>query len=207
MDYILTVPENRRKLMEELIGALPFAKARAFAPESRTDADAPDAGRSHVGGMEPSRGSVFVSHLSSSTKEAVEFKEILLTLNGEQDVFLTSDWSSLESGSLWLEGIFNALQGMDHLVVLITGPEALNNPWLQFEVGAAIGRGLRPKIFVFGGIDLSKHVMLPLSGIQMILTGNTNRWWNDLKELGYDLDKANETRLAKLFRQDSPDFR
>jgi len=35
----------------------------------------------------------------------------------------------------------------------------------------------------------------------MILTSNTNRWYSDLKELGYEVDKANEARLAKLFRQ------
>lgn len=148
--------------------------------------------------------SIFISHLSASTPEAVKFKEILLSMNNEQSVFLTSDWSSLESGSLWMDGIIRALQSMTHLVVLVTTDEALRSPWIHFEVGAAIGRGLKPKIFVFGGIDISAGAVPPLSGLQLISTGNTNRVIADLKDLGYEVGREHEGQLARLFKQSPP---
>lgn len=139
--------------------------------------------------------------MAGSTADAVRFKEILWSMNKEQKVFLTSDWSSLESGSLWMDGIIKALLDMTHLVVLITTEEALKNPWIHFEVGAAIGRGLKPKVFVFGGIDISRSAVPPLSGLQLISTGNTNRWITDLQDLGYEVGKKHEEELGKLFKQ------
>lgn len=180
---------------------LPFIRARAITQVKEpggltvpTELSQGDIGK-------PKRRSIFVSHLSAATTEAVKFKGILLSINDQQDVFLTSDWSSLSSGSLWLEGIFRALREMDQLVVLVTSKDALPNHWIHFEVGAAIGRGLKPKIFVFGGIDLSVHQVPPLSGIQMVLTGNTNRWIADLRDIGYEVDNDREAELAELFRQ------
>lgn len=100
-----------------------------------------------------------------------------------------------------MDRIIKALQGMTHLVVLVTTAEALKNLWINFEVGAAIGRGLKPKVFVFGGIDISQSAVPPLSGLQLTSTGNTNRVISDLKDLGYKVGKEHEAALAKLFKQ------
>jgi len=140
----------------------------------------------------------FISHESFSIKEAVKLKELLLEINKEHDIFLTSDWDSLSSGNIWMADIFNSLQNCDELIVLITRKEAFNNLWINFEIGAAIGREKKPKILICGGIDLAE-MKYPIKGIHCIGTGDTNRWVKELGSLGYKI--VDLEPFAKLFGQ------
>jgi hypothetical protein len=140
----------------------------------------------------------FISHEDHSIKEAVKLKELLLEINNEHKIFLTSDWDSLQSGNLWMSDIINSLIEMDEVLILITRKDAFKNLWINFEIGAAIGRKLKPKIFVFGGVSLS-DMEYPMKGIHVISTGDTNRWVLEFKRLGYEI--KNIEPFSKLFCQ------
>ena len=117
----------------------------------------------------------FISHESYSIVDAVKLKELLTDINKEHSIFLTSDWESLPSGSIWMNDIFVALQDCDELIVLITRKQAFTNLWINFEIGYAIGKGKKPKILIWGGIDFAE-MEYPIRGIHCIGTGDTNRW-------------------------------
>ncbi|OFY86605.1 MAG: hypothetical protein A3F72_09025 [Bacteroidetes bacterium RIFCSPLOWO2_12_FULL_35_15] len=140
----------------------------------------------------------FISHESYSIKDAVKLKELLTEINNEHSIFLTSDWESLPSGNVWMGDIFSALQDCDELIVLITRKEAFCNLWINFEVGSAIGRKKKPKILIWGGIDLAE-MKYPIKGIHCIGTGDTNRWEKELGSLGYKFE--NKKPFAELFKQ------
>jgi|GEM_PF-5937740 len=140
----------------------------------------------------------FISHESYAKTEAVHLRELLLSINSEHALFLTSDWESLGSGNVWMGDIFAALQNCDELIVLITRTEAFSNLWINFEIGAAIGRGKKPRILISGGIDLA-DMKYPIKGIHCISTGDTNRWNNEFESLGYKI--TDHASFAKLFKQ------
>jgi TIR domain len=140
----------------------------------------------------------FISHESFAIEKAIKLKELLLQNNNEHEIFLTSDWDSLASGNIWMSDIFTALQECDELIVLITREDAFKNLWINFEVGAAIGRKKKPKIFICGEINLDE-MKYPIKGIHCIGTWDTNRWVKELDSLGYK--KIDQKPFAELFKQ------
>jgi hypothetical protein len=140
----------------------------------------------------------FISHEAHSIREAVELKELLQKINPNNELFLTSDWSSLSAGNIWMSDIFNSLQKCDEFITLITRKEAFKNLWINFEIGAAIGREKKPKILIWGGIDLSE-MLYPIKGIHCISTGDTNRWVEEFNSLGYQIKDIEP--FARLFKQ------
>lgn len=143
---------------------------------------------------------IFVSHSSEGKALAVEFKGILTRGAADLRVFLSSDWDSIEAGTIWLQEIEGALATHTHFIALITCPKDSELPWICYEIGYARGRCLLPKIFVFGGIE-PKEIAYPIAGIQFVGTWDTNRWKADLLAMGVtDIDQK-EAELAMLFRQ------
>jgi|JI7StandDraft_1071085.scaffolds.fasta_scaffold66824_1 hypothetical protein len=126
----------------------------------------------------------FVSHEASSVKKAYRFKEILNSCDPSIEIFLTSDSDSLNSGELWCSEIFDNLRKCEELIVLITNERAFENLWINFEIGAAVGRNLKPKIFIFGGVSLNR-MRAPIKEIHCIGAWDTNRYIKELKALGY----------------------
>jgi hypothetical protein len=149
---------------------------------------------------------LFVSHSSGAKALAVEFKGILMRGASDLRVFLSSDWDSIEAGTIWLQEIESALATHTHFIALITRPEDSRLPWMSYEVGFARGRGLLPKVFVFGGIE-TKDIAYPLAGIQFVGTWDTNRWKMELLAMGVTDVDGKEAELAKLFRQERPNSR
>jgi hypothetical protein len=146
---------------------------------------------------------IFISHDFGGTPEAVRFMEILKTAGGSEfRFFLASDWNSLTSGEAWLHRILEELRNCDELVALITSRETFSRPWINFDIGVFVGRKRNPKIFVFGAILPWKEIPRPIADLQLIDTGNTNRWMSDLKEIGIVIDGQTQKELATLFRQD-----
>lgn len=143
---------------------------------------------------------IFVSHSSAGKALAVEFKTILTQGASDLRVFLSSDWDSIEAGTIWLEEIERALATHTHFVALITHAKDSILPWICYEFGFARGRGLHPKIFVFGGIE-PKDIAYPLAGIQFVGTWDTNRWRMELLAMGVTAIDQKEPELARLFRQ------
>src|SRR5258705_5074704 len=138
---------------------------------------------------------IFVAHSSDAKPVAVKFKGILTRGTTDLQVFLSSDWDSIEAGLIWLQEIERALATHTHFIALITCAEDSRLPWICYEVGFARGRCILPKIFVFGQIPL-KEIALPLAGIQFVGTWDTNRWKMELLAMGVtDLDEK-EPELA-----------
>ncbi len=141
---------------------------------------------------------IFISHEAEAVKEAVKFKELLLAINDQNAIQLTSDWETIESGEFWMSRINDMLQNMDKMLVLITRKESFANLWINFEVGVSIGKDIKPQILVFGGIPLSE-MKPPINQIHVIGTGDTNRWVKLFESLGYQIDAIAEKSLAELF--------
>lgn len=143
---------------------------------------------------------IFLSHESIAIKEAIRFKELIIESGFTGEIFLTSDWESLEAGKPWLGTLLDSLANADGLLTIITNEEAFSNLWINFEVGVAYGAKKLPKIFVFGGIDIG-FAKYPIRGIQLISTGDTNRWIKELKSIGCIKVEEYQKEFALLFRQ------
>lgn len=148
---------------------------------------------------------IFVSHSSRTPakEKAIEFRALLLEGSADLRVFLSSDWNSIVAGTNSLQEIEGALATHTHFVALLVHESDADLPWICYEVGYARGRGLLPKIFVFSGVDHSK-VRLPLGGIHLISTGDTNRWMEELLAMGVAEMKEKEKKFARLFGQEKP---
>ena len=143
---------------------------------------------------------IFISHESIAKREAVTFKELLATSSSDIECFLTSDWYSLESGAPWFSPLVEQLRASDALVAIITRSEAFRSLWMSFEIGVGFGSGKLPKVFVFGGVSW-EQIPHPLAGLQLIDTGDTNRWIRDLQLLGIERVTERQNEFATLFRQ------
>lgn len=145
---------------------------------------------------------IFVSHAASSVRYAVRFKELILECSTGAKVFLSSDWESIPSGSIWLEQIESALLKCQQFFVLIVEPADAKRLWINYEVGFARGRQLLPKIIVFSGIPPTAFEY-PLSGIHLLFHGDTNRWMSEFREIGLRVTTEIQGRFAALFEKRS----
>lgn len=141
---------------------------------------------------------VFVSHVARSARLAVRFKELFQGAAPHAQVFLSSDWESIRSGTIWLEEIERALNECEYLIVLITKNEDSIKPWINYEVGFARGRHLLPKIIVFSGIP-TESFEYPLKGIHLLFHGDTNRWMREFSEMGLKITDDIQRGFAHLF--------
>jgi hypothetical protein len=130
----------------------------------------------------------------------MKLKELFEKAGVDISVFLTSDWYSLESGAPWFSHLIEQLRKCDHLVTIITRPEAFRNLWINFEIGAAFGSNKFPKILVFGGVSW-EDLPHPIAGLQLVDTGDGNRLIRDLKLIGIAKVEDHIDEFAKLFRQ------
>jgi hypothetical protein len=146
---------------------------------------------------------MFISHESVAKREAVRFKELLINASSDINFLLTSDWYSLESGAPWFTPLVEQLRDCDELLAIITRPEGFRSLWMSFEIGAAFGSRKLPKIFVFGGVSW-EDIPHPVAGLQLIDTGDTNRWLRDLELLGINRVSEHHDDFASLFRQNRP---
>ena len=145
---------------------------------------------------------IFLSHEAVAKREAVLLKDLLSKAASDVSIFLTSDWYSLESGAPWFTPLVEQLRQCDSLVTLITRPEAFRNLWISFEIGTAFGSSKLPKILilVYGGVSW-EDIPHPIGGLQLMDTGDTNRWIRDLREIGIDRVEDFKDDFAVLFRQ------
>ena len=149
---------------------------------------------------------IFISHDLEGTPEAIQFVEILRSVSGSDfGFFLASDRDPLGYGQAWLPSVLEELRSCDQLIVLITSRETFSRAWINFEIGVMIGLNRIPKIFVFGAILPWKDIPRPMADFPLTDTGNTERWVNDLKEIGIDVNGQTQEELATLFRQ-SPEI-
>ena len=103
--------------------------------------------------------------------------------NPELRVFLSSDWGSIRSGEIWVQEVEQALRGCDHFAAILTCRTDSTNPWMNYEIGFARGRGLAPRIFLFDSIT-PEEVALPVSMLLLIRPGDSNRRAEELFAIG-----------------------
>jgi hypothetical protein len=151
-------------------------------------------------------GEIFISHYSKRVREADAFRRLVIhhTINpsGKEVLrtFLSSDASSIPSGVPWISRIFNSLDACSHFAGLIVQKEDFENRWIPFEAAYIMGRKVDMNVFVFGGITMS-DCPPPLSFLQLIDTGNTERVWNALQAMGVNENPESIRDFAHLFRQ------
>src|SRR6266478_5146401 len=128
---------------------------------------------------------IFLSHEATFKDQAVTLKGILGgTAKEPTQIYLSSDWESLEAGVPWFEPLIKAIKESAAFITIIPRPgSSFNNLWINFEIGLAMGCGKKPKVFVFGGVEWSQ-LEYPLKGIHLIDTGDTNRLnWRGIEVL------------------------
>lgn len=89
------------------------------------------------------RKQIFISHISKETTLARALKERILVDFGKKslDVFVSSDRTTIEAGSKWLQEIERALKAAD-LVMVMASRESVARPWVNFEAGAVWLKGV-----------------------------------------------------------------
>lgn len=148
----------------------------------------------------PLAKTIFVSHTNDQKSEAIRFKELLIKGNPAAVVFLSSDWESIRTGSIWIQEIESALRKCDCFIALIITADDAKRLWVNYEVGFARGRGLFPLVLVFGQIN-PNDIPNPLSSIQLLMTGDTNRWFRELESHGLKITAGLQAEFASIFRQ------
>lgn len=114
---------------------------------------------------------IFISHIT----EEKEFAEALKALIKRSylsavDVFVSSDSSSIEAGSRWLNEIAESLQGCIVELVLCS-EQSIKRPWINFEAGAGWIRKIPTIPVCHSGMDTNK-LPTPLNSLQSVVISN-----------------------------------
>jgi TIR domain len=85
---------------------------------------------------ERERRTIFLSHAQSDAEAAKLLKKWLLSAFGSDvQVFVSSDWQSIEMGMNWYDTIDHALHDSMLGIVLLT-ENSIKRPWVTYELGA-----------------------------------------------------------------------
>jgi hypothetical protein len=111
------------------------------------------------------RQQIFISHISSEGDIAERLKQRLASdFLGMLDIFVSSDRSSIQAGTKWLDEVDKALKAADAEIVLCSR-ESVGRPWIHFEAGAAWLRGIPVIPVCHSGLALTE-LPVPLSMLQ-----------------------------------------
>jgi TIR domain len=111
--------------------------------------------------------SIFISHVHEDSDLAVGIKELMEdAFAGVFDAFVSSDRRSLSAGDNWLQKITENIKRADDFIILLT-PRSLGRPWVNFEAGAAFGKGRSHIIPVCTRGLTFAHVGPPLNSLQL----------------------------------------
>jgi hypothetical protein len=109
---------------------------------------------------------VFISHANEDTELAVHLKDLIEdSFIGSISAFVSSE--SISPGDDWRQRIRENLRQATDFIILLT-PRSYNRPWVNFEAGAAYGRGTRFIPVCAKGLSIS-HVGPPLGDPQMLI--------------------------------------
>ena len=96
---------------------------------------------------------IFISHSTEEAPVAIALKQLLRRIFGREiEVFVSSDFRSLESGKGRYESIIRAL-GESKAVVALLSQHSEFRPWVLFEFGLAVGSQKLVVPFTFRGLD------------------------------------------------------
>lgn len=110
---------------------------------------------------------LFISHIHEDADVAGALKALIEdAFIGSIDVFVSSDPTVILPGDDWRQKIRDNLRLVTDFIILLT-PRSLERPWVNFEAGAACGRGTRFIPVCARGLSIA-HVVAPLGDPQMI---------------------------------------
>ena len=110
---------------------------------------------------------VFISHITMEKEIAISLQELIENAyGGLVDVFVASDRKSIELGSLWLDRITNALR-KSCVELIITSPESVKRPWVNFEAGAGYIREIPVIPICHSGMTFGK-LPAPWNALQSV---------------------------------------
>jgi hypothetical protein len=147
--------------------------------------------------LSPQRERRYLAHVLFRTPEANEFRAML-----PKDCQLVSSSLVIEE-PLQLgraRAVFVVPPGQFY--ALIDHALESQSPWLNYEIGVAVGRGLLPIILVSGGI-VFHDIANPIASIHLVGTGNTNRVSRHFRESGFLQVADDDTRFGAFFLQAS----
>jgi hypothetical protein len=107
---------------------------------------------------------IFLSHYSANAREARQLKELVHSVFDRQhQIFLSSD---LRPGDLWVEELNSFLRTAD-ITIVLASKQALERPWIWFEVGASWSCGATIIPLCIKGMATSS-LMEPLSQLHAL---------------------------------------
>lgn len=116
--------------------------------------------------MSVKKQKIFISHISDESKVAIVIKSLLVESFGDRvDVFVSSDYESIQSGEAWYQKIVDSIKSSDTLIVLLSR-QSINHPWLFFEPGVSIGAAKTIIPIVIRNLK-KNDVPLPLSALHL----------------------------------------
>jgi len=153
---------------------------------------------------------VFISHITEEAALAALIKNhIQKAFLGMIDVFVSSDGSSIEPGTRWLQGISTNLQIAQAMLVLCS-KASVRRPWINFEAGAAWVKEINT-VPVCHTDMLRNQLPVPLSELQGIEANKAEQWQGVYsvlaKKLGSDVPPANFTKLVKDIQAFEEEYR
>lgn len=115
----------------------------------------------------PARKKIFISHISEETELAQLLKkhidEDFLQMF---DIFVSSDYKTIEAGKDWLDEIIMALEKAK-LEIILCSKESVKRPWVNFEAGAGWVRGIRVIPVCHSGLSPA-DLPAPLNFLQVV---------------------------------------
>lgn len=108
---------------------------------------------------------VFISHISEEKEIALALKELLNSSFLEMlDVFVSSDFESVNLGQKWLDDITTALKECG-VEIIICSPVSVERQWINFEAGAGWIRDIPVIPLCHSGIE-PNELPIPLKLLQ-----------------------------------------
>jgi hypothetical protein len=137
----------------------------------------------------------YLAHVLFRTPEADEFRAML---RKECQLVTSSLVTEQPLHLARAKEVFGVPSG--HFYALIDHALESRSPWLNYEIGVAVGRGLWPIILVSGQI-IFHDIANPIASIHLVGTGDTNRVARHFRESGFLQGSDADTRFGAFFLQ------
>ncbi len=121
--------------------------------------------------MKYPKPTVFISHIHENKDLTLIIKELIDTIfENALNIFVSSDFESIELGDEWLMKINDGLKQCD-IMLLICSQESIRRPWIAFEAGVGWSKGIKVIPLCCFGLTISS-LPLPFNRWQ---AANANR--------------------------------
>lgn len=121
--------------------------------------------------MKYPKPTIFISHIHENNEFTLIIKKLIDTIfENALNIFVSSDFESIELGDEWLMKINDGLIKCD-IMLLICSPDSIKRPWIAFEAGVGWSKGIKVIPLCCLGLTIS-NLPLPFNRWQ---AANANR--------------------------------